>query len=443
MVARIKCGKTIRGVLNYNEKKVREGTATCIDAVGFGMDAHELSFKNKLNRFQNLTERNSITKTNTVHISLNFAPVENLSEETLKEIANSYMEKIGFGDQPYLVYLHKDAAHPHIHIATVNIKANGERIELNNIGIERSEPARKAIEAAFGLIRAEDQKKQINGKLKPADLKKALYGKSETKTAISNIVRTVFSSYKYTSLREYNEILKQFNVVAITGEPGTKMFENSGLAYQLITKEGKRVGVPIKSSSIYDKPTLANIEKKFTANREKRKQYIPRLIRTIDKAINESATEQTFLVALKKEGINADFKRNPDGHIFGITYIDNITGCYFNGSDIGRQYSAKAILERLNEDNQTNARTTSKSNRLQQDEVRTSRAAQRERSEPRLRQAAEIATGTLQSLNDFIEQTSKDTHEILSDLTHAEDPNTYIPPELLRETRKKKRKRSR
>ncbi len=269
MVARIKWGKTIRGVLNYNEKKVKEGMAHCIDAVGFGMEAEDLTFKNKLNRFKNLTDRNAITKTNTVHISLNFAPDEKLSKETLKQIAQSYMEKIGFGEQPYLVYQHEDAAHPHIHIAAVTIKENGDRIELNNIFKEKSEPARKAIEEEFGLIKAEDRKKQFNTKLKPADLKKALYGKTETKAAISNIVRAVFNNYKYSNLKEYNDILKQFNVTAITGEPGTKMFENGGLTYQLIARDGKRVGVPIKSSSIYEKPTLKKIEARCGINKQK------------------------------------------------------------------------------------------------------------------------------------------------------------------------------
>ncbi len=52
-----------------------------------------------------------------VHISLNFDPLEqSISQEKLKEIANPYMVKIGFADQPYLVYRHRDAEPLHLYI---------------------------------------------------------------------------------------------------------------------------------------------------------------------------------------------------------------------------------------------------------------------------------------------------------------------------------------
>jgi hypothetical protein len=35
------------------------------------------------------------------------------------------MDKIGFGDQPYLVYRHLDAGHPHIHIVTKTLSIMG------------------------------------------------------------------------------------------------------------------------------------------------------------------------------------------------------------------------------------------------------------------------------------------------------------------------------
>lgn len=348
MVARVKSGKTIRGVLSYNENKVKEGTAQCIDAVGFGCMPEELSFANKLTRFTNLTSRNVIAKTNAIHISLNFHPNENLTEQTLKDIAATYMEKIGFGDQPYLVYRHFDAAHDHIHIATVNIRPDGSRIDIHNIGRNASDQARKKIEETFGLIKAEAQEQSVSSGLKPANLSKAEYGKRPTKNEISNIVRTIAKYYRYASFKEYSDILKEYNVLAKLGEPGTKMGKAGGLVYQLLDpKTGEGVGVPIKSSSIYEKPTLKNIEARYETNREKRKEYRQRTMRTIDQTLEKVTDKSDFINALKEENIIADFKTNEDGYIYGITYIDKTTCCFFNGSDIGKSYSAKAILERL------------------------------------------------------------------------------------------------
>ena len=73
MVARIKIGKSIKGILNYNELKVREGKADLILASGFSTDAEDLTFSQKLRRFEKLIQRNDRIKTNAVHVSLNYS----------------------------------------------------------------------------------------------------------------------------------------------------------------------------------------------------------------------------------------------------------------------------------------------------------------------------------------------------------------------------------
>lgn len=49
---------------------------------------------------------------------------------------------------------------------------------------------------------------------------------------------------------------------------------------------------------------------------------------------------------MNKAGISAVIRQNEKGIIYGLTYVDHITKCVFNGSDLGKQYSAKAIPER-------------------------------------------------------------------------------------------------
>ena len=103
MVCKVISGKSIKGALNYNEGKVREGLAECISAINFIAEPEQLNFYNKLSRFENLIEKNARAKTNAVHISLNFDVGEKLGQYRLNEIATTYMNKIGFGDQPFLV----------------------------------------------------------------------------------------------------------------------------------------------------------------------------------------------------------------------------------------------------------------------------------------------------------------------------------------------------
>ena len=38
-------------------------------------------------------------------------------------------------------------------------------------------------------------------------------------------------------------------------------------------------------------------------------------------------------------------RKSKDGQVYGISYVDHKSQCVFNGSSIGKQYSAKRILE--------------------------------------------------------------------------------------------------
>lgn len=263
MVAKIFTGKSIRGLLNYNENKVRAGAAELIMASLFGRELDKLTFSDKLNRFGQLTDLNSRVKTNSLHIMLNFDVCEKPDVTKLQQLTTAYMEKIGFGDQPYLIYKYQDAAHPHIHIVTTNIREDGTRIGLHDIGKRLSEPARKELEKEFGLIKAEGKELKEAVAIKPVNIEKAEYGKTPTKRAITNVVTAVTRDYKYTSFAELNAILKQFNVIADRGKENTQMFQKKGLIYSIIDEKSNKIGIPFKASSLNDKPTLTNLEIRF------------------------------------------------------------------------------------------------------------------------------------------------------------------------------------
>jgi hypothetical protein len=225
MVAIIKTSHSIHNILNYNENKVKTGIAECISAENYPLELEKLSFNLKLNRFLKLASLNENAKRNSVHISLNFDPSENHSKEKLIEIANMYMENIGFGKQPYLIYQHHDAGHPHLHLVTNNIQRDGKRIDLHLLGIRKSEPARKEIEELFGLVKAEGKKNKQDNSIQQASARIVNYGKVESKKAINGVLNMVLNQYKYSSLPELNAVLKQCNVIADRGKEDSKIFQ--------------------------------------------------------------------------------------------------------------------------------------------------------------------------------------------------------------------------
>ena len=348
MVAIIKTSHSIRNVFYYNENKVKAGTAECITAGNYPADIDKMTDIMKLNRFVKRAELNENVKCNTLHISLNFDPSEKHSKEKLISIADTYMEKIGFGEQPYLVYQHHDAGHEHLHVVSINIEKDGKRIDLHNIGLRKSEPARKEIEQQFELVKAEGRKKEEKFSLEPVSMGKVQYGKIESKKAIFNVLNTVLNRYKYSSLPELNAVLKQYNVLADRGSENSKMFLAKGLVYHILDEHGKPIGVPIKSSSFYSKPTLKFLEEKFKSNEARSMLDKSRVKNAVDMALLRESYMPIIELArqLEKEGIHAIFRKSPEGLLYGITYVDHTTKNVFNGSSLGKQYSAKAIEER-------------------------------------------------------------------------------------------------
>jgi Relaxase/Mobilisation nuclease domain len=348
MVAKITITKSIEAALNYNEKKVQKGNAVCLQAANYLNEPQHMSFYQKLNGFERLNSLNERATTKTLHVSLNFDPLEKLSENKLLQIASDYMEKIGFGNQPYLVYKHEDAGHQHIHIVSTTIKADGSRINTHNIGRNQSEKARKEIEQLYGLVKAESQQQLLKPRIRPIDAEKAIYGKSETKQSISNVVGAVFSQYKFASLPEFNAVLKQFNVIADRGKEEGRIYNNRGFVYRILDANGNKVGVPIKASSIACKPILDNLEKKFAANEPAKESLKQRTKNKIDESLQAPhGSIKNLVAALQLKQIYTVLRQNAEGRLYGITFVDNQNKVVFNGSDLGKDYSAAALQSRL------------------------------------------------------------------------------------------------
>lgn len=410
MVAVINTGSSIRGILLYNENKVSQGAAVCIGEGNYPVDIEKMSESFKLGVFLKQLQLNENVKRHAVHISLNFDRSEkDLSKEKLMEIASSYMEKIGFGAQPYLVYQHHDAGHPHIHIATINVRADGSRINMHNIGKNQSETARRELEIAFNLVRADSRKKQSPALINAIDTEKIKYGAVDSKRAIGSVLNAVIPHYKYTTLGELNAVLNLYNVKAERGKENSKMFQNKGLVYQILDENKKTVGVPIKASSFYSKPTLSMLEINFAAAKTARVINMKRTRNAIDLLLLKyrSITLSQLEIRLANQGITAVVRKNEQGLIYGMTYIDHNTRCVFNGSSLGAEYAAKGLLQRLGHSSNSEKQYT-------------------------------VPDGTVQKRGSFI--SAGEVQRIIDDVLYAGAQSDYVPNQLKNKRKKRKRK---
>ena len=81
--------------------------------------------------FEPYLAANRRTEKPVIHISLNPHPDDVLTDEQLTAIGQEYMEKMGYGNQPYIIYRHEDIGRPHIHIVSLRIDEQGKKIKKN------------------------------------------------------------------------------------------------------------------------------------------------------------------------------------------------------------------------------------------------------------------------------------------------------------------------
>ncbi|WP_297338464.1 relaxase/mobilization nuclease domain-containing protein [Algoriphagus sp.] len=344
MVVRIGWSKSVSKLIHYHESKRQESCAILIAYQGFAKGAEQLSPAQLRRRFQLRISLNRKTKTNALHISLNFAPEEQLSKERLGEISKVYLEKIGFENQPCLIYQHLDAGHPHVHLVTVLIDREGKRIDTYPILRNQSEKARKEIEQVFGLVVTKNQNR-IGPSIQ--ELGKLVYGKETTKSSIQTVLSHVLDKYTFTSFDAYNAILSGFGVQAFRGEPGSKQYRWGGLVYHLLDEKGKRKGMPIKASRFNFQPTLKNLNRRFYQDLQKQQELAGLVEERISEILPKSISLSDFQAQLKKSGIILVFNRRKTGQVDGVTLVDHLHRVGIKSADLGKGFRVGSLLERF------------------------------------------------------------------------------------------------
>jgi hypothetical protein len=90
------------------------------------------------------------------------------------------------------------------------------------------------------------------------------------------------------------------------------------------------------------------LTEKFKQNEPLKQPHKLRIRNAIDFALikKQGQSLEALIKNLEQEKIQVVLRQNDNGVIYGITYIDHQSKCVFNGSDLGKQYSANQIQER-------------------------------------------------------------------------------------------------
>jgi len=447
MVTKIDTNDRLDKTLNYNEKKVQHGTAELIYSNGFLKDTDRLSFDDKFERFQRQNELRPTSHVNTLHAKVSFDPSEKLSNETLSQIAQKYMEGIGFGDQPFLVYRHNDTNVPHMHIVSTMITREGKRIRDYKIGEKLSDPTREAIEKEFGLVRARDHAQEVDYKMSAVDLEKVAHGEEPTKKAIQTRLKTILEEYNVTSLAELNAVLRGYNIQADPGEPGSRKRQHRGLTYKVQDDKGLTAGIPIKASDLSFKLTLDGLEETFKKNRISRKENVEDLRNRVSNVLHQQPKSLEDLASQLKNGnIDVVIWSNEAGKPYGVTFVDHENKIAVKGSEMGREFSAKAILTTVsaNTAGQSQQQSPQQQQQAQPGPSPMDKQMEDARRAPKLPDrwtAPHPSRGVRPDALEIPPDHNRKSPHLLGDLLKSRSQPDGLPPELSQDKKKKKRKK--
>ncbi len=152
MIVRLFKGTSCKSALNHIEKSVKEEKAKLIYASGFLYhEMHSLNDKEKIKYIEACTKRNSRSKVNSYHFSLDFHKEDKLTKDMICIIAKDLLKGVGFENQPYILYERYDAGHPRYQILTTNILWSGKRVNDSFIYYKMRKAAER-VEDKFELI---------------------------------------------------------------------------------------------------------------------------------------------------------------------------------------------------------------------------------------------------------------------------------------------------
>lgn len=344
MIAKISHGSSLYGALSYNQEKVDEGLGKVL-ATNLVVEPSDGMFNatSCMQDFERFMPSHIRTSKPVIHISLNPHPDDKLTDNELSDIGREYMERLGYGSQPYMIFKHEDIDREHIHIVSTRVRPDGTLIS-DSFEKDRSNKIRKGLEQEYNLIPTKDQSKSEAWQLTPVD---ALKG--NLKKQVANVIKPLFTMYNFQTLGEYRALLSLYNICVeeIKGENKGNMYK--GLVYSALDIEGNRVGKPLKSSLFGKSFGLDGLEKHFDNSKEtiKSNGIVKNTRSVVFSSLESVRTESEFRAALRDKGIDLVLRRNDEGRIYGVTFIDHNQRSVLNGSRLGKEFSANVLNERF------------------------------------------------------------------------------------------------
>lgn len=335
MVAKISVGSSVYGALAYNAEKINKEKGRVLDTNKIYNDGSgNIDIRRAFEDFKLWMPQSCKAEKTMMHISLNPHPDDKLSEAQYTQLAHEYMEKMGFGDMPYLIVKHEDIDRHHIHIVALRVRQDGTAISTKN-NYYRSKEITRELERKYGLHTAEHQKLTPDMPITKVD------PNGDIKRQVANTVKMVGMRYKFQTMGEYNAILGLYNIKCEQTDGRVNGREYHGLVYFATDDNGNVIASPFKASRLGKFASRTAIDSRFEKAADK--IDVGPTKRTVAEVMAQSSDKDDFISRLKDKNIDLVLRYTEDGRIYGATYIDHTSKTVLNGSRLGKDFSANSL----------------------------------------------------------------------------------------------------
>ena len=341
MVAKISIGSSLYGALAYNSEKINkeEGRLLGANKIILPVDG-QIDIGRIAENFREFMPMMGRTKKPVLHISLNPHPDDKLTDQDFEIFAREYLEKLGYGNQPYLVVKHEDIDRHHLHIVTINVDEKGRRLNQDFL-FRRSDRIRRELERKYGLHPAERKNLRLENPLRKVDA-----SAGDVKRQVGNTVKALSGQYRFRTMGEYRALLSLYNMTVEEARGNVRGREYHGLVYSVTDDAGNKTGNPFKSSLFGKSAGYEAVQKKFARSKQeiKDRKLADMTKRTVLSVLEGTYDKEKFVSRLKEKGIDTVLRYTEEGRIYGATFIDHRTGCVLNGSRMGKELSATMVF---------------------------------------------------------------------------------------------------
>ena len=337
MIAKISSPSRLAAALGYNFKKVEKHEASVLLVQGLFHDQNGTYSRAQVlaDMLRTIPER-CRTKKTVFHCSLNPHPDEKLSDKALSRIVREYMEALGYGAQPYIVFRHNDIPRAHIHIVSLRVDSEGQKID-DRFERRRSKRITDALEAKFGLLPSR-KKEDVSSQSSAVEI-----GAGDIKRQVAAAVEHVLGRYAFQSVGEMNQLLTRFCVTAEEVKTERKGRPFDGIVYAATDADGHKICTPIKASEIGRQVSYAALRRHFEQSKSVVRERSGAIRRAIADVMQTSPDRAAFIDRMRGRGIETVTRINAAGRLYGITFIDDANGIAVNGSRLGKGFAANVF----------------------------------------------------------------------------------------------------